>query len=601
MKRLALAISSLFILSIIHGQVYDDYLGAGHADGVTVTTSSNYQAFGWTEIASGDATINGNGLEARLMETSRFLNQATNGFDKEILHQVASMDFEEWIDSQVDIPYVNQHELMYEIIDEALDVWVAGGNDSADYFFPGYQHFQYAWWQTNTTNSDLLRQRVSSALSEILVISLASNLESHVDGVADYQDMLISNAFGNYRDIMDQVTHHPSMGVYLSHYNNPLTIDSLNVHPDENYAREIMQLFSIGLYQLNTDGSYVLDGNNEPIPTYGINEIKELARVFTGLGPGEVIDNDFGINSPYFGMTRYLCDFLEPMVMYEPYHEGGSKVLLNGFTIPAGQTGVLDIDMALDHLFNHQNVGPFLARRLIQNMVKSNPSPGYIQRVALKFNDNGQGVRGDMLAVVKAILLDDEARTCGAIQDPLQGKLRSPLQRYSQFTRYVDKASVDDRYWNTGYDFLQNTEMAPYSSRSVFNFYLPDFQPNGPMADAGLFAPEYHIHNSRTSLGYLNHANQWAVAPVVMYSWEDVAPVFMDYDIYEDLARDPEVLINELDRVFTHGQMTEELRTNIKDAMNGIQIINAGPDYLQWRAKLAFYLVLISPDYVVLK
>ncbi len=601
MIRIALSIITLLIIASSSAQVYDDYLGAGHSEGIQVTTSSNYQAFGWDEIASGEATLNGAGMDARLMETARFLNQATNGFDNSILEEVADMDYEAWINAQVEEPYVNQHDLMYNIIDEAIEIWVAQGNNEEDYFYPGYQHFQYAWWQTNMTNSDLLRQRVSMALSEILVISLASNLEEHINGVANYQDFLIENAFGNYRDILEDVTMHPIMGVYLSHFNNPLSIDSLNIHPDENYAREIMQLFTIGLYELNTDGSYLLDGNNNPIPTYGINEIKELAKVFTGLGPGGVIDNDFGITEPYFGLTRYLCDFLEPMMMFEPFHEQGPKTLLNGFTIPSGQSGMQDIDMALDHLFDHPNVGPFLARRLIQNMVKSNPTPGYIQRVAEKFNDNGQGERGDMLTVVKAVLLDDEARSCEAINDPEQGKLRSPLQRYSQFSRYADKIGAEDMYWNTGYDFFVNTEMAPFVARSVFNFYLPDFQPNGPIADAGLYAPEYQIHNSRSSIGYINNVNSWTVNWALMYPWENVAPVYLDIYRYEELARDPEVLINEFDRVFTHGQMTEELRTNLRGAMNGFTLLNAGPDYLEYRARLGMYLVMISPDYVILK
>jgi uncharacterized protein (DUF1800 family) len=535
------------------------------------------------------------------MEATRFLAQATMGFDQSHLDELMDLGMQAWVDAQVDKPYVDQYDRMYEIIDQALDLWTAQGNDPEEYFYPGFQHFQYAWWQTNMTNEDLLRQRVAMALSEILVVSIASNLEEHIDGVVDYHDIILGHTFGNYRDLLEDVSLSPTMGVYLSHFNNPLNIDSLNVHPDENYAREIMQLFSIGLYELNEDGTYVLDGQGNPIPTYGINEIKELAKIFTGLGPGEVIDNPYGIDEPYFGLTRYLCDFTEPMAMYDTFHEPGPKTLLNGYTIPGGQSGMADIEDALDHLFNHPNVGPFIGRRLIQNMVKSNPTPGYVQRVAQAFNDNGQGERGDLLAVVKAILMDEEARTCDWIQHPEQGKLISPFYRYSYFARNVEKIGPEDLYWNVGYSFFENTEQIPFVSRTVFNFYLPDYQPNGAIANAELVAPEFQIHNSRTSIGYLNEATLWTWYWSLMYTWEDVDPVFVSVDIYEDLARDPEVLINELDRMYTHGQMTEEFRQNLRETMNGLTLANMGPDYLEYRARLALFMIMIGPDYVILK
>ncbi|NND95214.1 MAG: DUF1800 family protein [Flavobacteriales bacterium] len=600
MMRLTLSMGTLFLIASINAQIYDDYVGAGHADGIEVTTSSNYQAFGWDVIASGDASINGSGLDADIMEATRFLAQSTMGFEAQHLDETLELGIEAWIDAQVDKPYVSQYDRMYEIIEQALELWTAQGNDPEEYFYPGFQHFQYAWWQTNMTNEDLLRQRVAMALSEILVVSLASNLEEHVDGVAVYHDILLENAFGNYRDLLEEVSLSPTMGVYLSHFNNPLNIDSLNVHPDENYAREIMQLFSIGLYELNIDGTYALDVDGDPIPTYGIYEIKELAKIFTGLGPGAVIENIF-VDEPYFGLTRYLCDFTEPMTMYEEFHEPGPKTLLNGFTIPGGQSGMADIQDALDHLFDHPNVGPFIGRKLIQNMVKSNPTPGYIQRVAEAFNDNGQGVRGDMLAVVKAVLLDEEARTCEWIQNPEQGKLIPPFYRYSYFSRNVDKLGPENLYWNVGYSFFENTEQIPFASRTVFNFYLPDFQPNGQIADQELVAPEFQIHNSRTSIGYLNEVTSWTWYWALMYPWDNVEPVFVSFNDYEELARDPEVLINELDRIFTHGQMTEEFRQNLKETMSGFTLFTAGPAYLEYRARLALFMIMVGPDYVILK
>lgn len=601
MTRYFTCLCVLFAFSQSQSQVYDDYIGAGHSEGILITTSDEFQAFGWDQIATGEASLSGSGLDARHMETTRFLSQATLGFDPSVLDEVMDMDFEAWIDSQVDEPYVDQYDLMFEIIDQALAIWVAEGNDAEDYFYPGFQHLQYAWWQTNMTNTDLLRQRVALAYSEIFVVSILGTLEDHVQGVAEYHDMLIGHAFGNYRDLIEDVTYSPAMGIYLSHYNNPLNIDSLNVHPDENYAREIMQLFSIGLYELNVDGSFVLDVSGNPIATYDNDDIKEFAKIFTGVGPGEVIPNDFGLNDPYFGMNRYLCDFTVPMQVFEDWHEVGPKNLLNGYVIPSGQTGVQDISSTLDHLFNHQNVGPFLARRLIQQFVKSNPTPAYIERVALKFNDNGQGERGDMLAVIKAVLLDEEARTCDWIQDSEQGKLLSPFQRYAYFARHIDKLGPENTYWNVGYDYFQSTEQIPFTARSVFNYYLPDYQPQGEIADADLYAPEFEIHNSRTSIGYLNNVLLWTNWWAMLYAWDTMDPVFVDIGAYEDLARDPEVLINELDRTYTHGQMTEELRANLRTTMAGMTLGNIGDDYLEYRARTALYLIMISPDYVILK
>ncbi|NND33442.1 MAG: DUF1800 family protein, partial [Saprospiraceae bacterium] len=263
-----------------------------------------------------------------------------------------------------------------------------------------------------------------------------------------------------------------------------------------------------------------------------------------------------------------------------------------------GQSGLEDIESAIDVLFNHPNVGPFISRRLIQRLVKSNPSAQYIERVSLTFNDNGMGVRGDLAAVIKAILLDEEARDCARMEDSDSGKLREPFVRYTHFARALHTEQYYDRFWNAGYNFWQSTGQGVFAAKSVFNFFLPDFQPNGLIADAGLVAPEFQIHNSRTSIGMLNEINRWAVYNAVMYSWEENNPeVILNIDNLRAYARDTEVLINKLDMLFTHGQLTDRTRMLIKDALDALIY----SDFREQRVRLGIYLILISPDYAVLK
>ncbi len=387
------------------------------------------------------------------------------------------------------------------------------------------------------------------------------------------------------------------MGYFLSHLNNPKANPEENIHPDENYAREFMQLFTIGLYELNNDGTRK-QKDGADIPTYGQAEIKEFAKIWTGLGPGGVMPNMYEVEEPEFGMDTYLADMTVPMKMYEEEHEPGSKVLLNDVVIPAGQTGMEDIGDAIDNVFEHANVGPFIARLLIQRLVKSNPTPGYISRVASAFSDNGEGVRGDMRAMMKAILLDDEARSCDALRDPDHGMLREPLVRYAHYARALDVEQYYDRFWNAGYEFWGSTGQAPFGAPSVFNFYLPDFSPNGKIAQQNLVGPEFQIHNSRTSIEFINQVNGWTMYDNVMGSWEEENPApFVNMERLKQLARDPEVVINELDILLTHGQLTERTRDLIRIALNA-QIYG---DYREDRVELAIYLIMISPDYAILR
>jgi uncharacterized protein (DUF1800 family) len=434
-------------------------------------------------------------------------------------------------------------------------------------------------------------------LSEIFVISLDSDLSGFGDALADYYDILLQHAFGNFEDLLYDVSLHPSMGYYLSHLNNPREIPLENIHPDQNYAREIMQLFTVGLYELNPDGTRKTDGQGQWIPTYDQEDIKQLASVFTGLGVSGVIPNEW-VTDPYFGLDIWVADMTLPMKMHEEWHQYGPKTLLNDYVIPEGQNGLTDIREAIHQLTLHPNVGPFIGKQLIQRLVTSNPSPAYVSRISAVFADNGQGVRGDLGAVIKAILLDPEARTCESSQDPAFGRLREPFTRYTQFTKAIPLEQYYGRYWNVAYGFYQSTHQMPLGSRTVFNFFLPDYQPIGDIADQNLVGPEFQIHNSRTSIEFMNQVNDWAVWGYIMDDWEYENPyVTYTLDDLIPLARDPEALVNRLDMLFTHGMLSNRTRQIIKDAITPI----ISDDYRQDRTRLALYLLLISPDYNIMK
>lgn len=589
--------------SYIHAQQYTDYVGAGHNSGVTVTTSHQEARLNWNEVASANNTINGKGLDARLLETSRFLAQATFGTDLNYIKSVAENSFEDWINNQFNINSPSMGTRTQTIYDKALSKFVANGGKEDEYFGPYWPHFQYAWWESNIGNTDLLRQKIALALSEIMVISRNSNIGDYGVGLGDYYDVLKDNAFGNFKNLLKEVTLHPMMGIYLSHYNNPKSNLKDNIFPDENFAREIMQLFTIGLYELNNNGTYVLDGQGNRIPTYSNNDIKEFAKIFTGLGPGDVIENPWGV-VPRFGVDQYLAAKNQPMIVYETFHEPGEKRLLNGLVVPSGQTGIQDINAAIDNLFNHKNVGPFIALRLIQQLVKSNPSPAYISRVSAAFN-NTRGVRGDMKAVIKAILLDEEARSCSGINNPSSGKLIEPMIRYFNVSRQLDLNNENIENWNVGFDFYEASGQAPLAAPSVFNFFTPDYAPSLEFKTAKLVAPEFKIHDSATSIAFINQVDGWTFPQYqsVLKTWDlDMEGRALNFEALRYYAKDSEVLINKLDKLFTHGQLSEETRELIRNAITPIvNGWNADFKYTDLRVKMALYLLLISPDYAILK
>ena len=513
---------------------------------------------------------------AELEDASRLAAQATFGLDYDAIYALASAGKEAWLNGQFNAPVTRHTPLVMELVARREAGEFEAFEEDIEYLILSRR---IAWWHHTVTADDVLRQRVAFALSEILVVSdNVDQLLIYPNALSTYYDLLLDNAFGNYRDILRGVSLHPAMGFYLSHLNNGKSDPANNIFPDENYAREIMQLFSIGLFELNNDGSLKLE-DGQPVPTYSNVEIREFAKIFTGLswgGPGAF----FGKRDPNFAV---------PMRMFDAAHEPGPKTLLNGTVVPAGQTGIEDIDAAIDNLFNHPNVGPFIGKQLIQRLVTSNPSPAYVERVANAFNDNGGGVRGDMRAVLRAVLLDPEA-TAPVNPASSFGKLREPVVRYAALLRQLGATSDDGYIFNTGYFIQELGKQHPLSSPSVFNFFLPAHSPAGEIADAGLVAPEFQIVTSNSVVGMTNLIDFAVSADYVTDAPEPFAEVSLTYDDYMPLADDVPLLVDRLNLVMTARSLAPESVAAIESAA-------ADVDDLNFRVRVAVYMVLISADY----
>jgi uncharacterized protein (DUF1800 family) len=512
-------------------------------------------------------------LTATSTDAARFLTQATFGPTPEDIVYVMNKGYSAWIDEQFALPFEPVNSALRARRDDGQGVDL---DDTMDRF-----------WMKGVNGRDQLRQRVAFALSQIFVVSgRAAALDGQAYGIGSYMDTLNRDAFGNYRTLLQDVTLHPSMGLFLDMMGNDKEDLTAGRQANENYAREVLQLFSVGVYQLNQDGTIKLDAQNRPIPTYGQDEVRGFARAFTGWNWG---GNTTKTNDNWFyPPVRETWDL--PMESWPTHHSTSSKLLLQGVTLPANQTAAQDLQGALDNIFNHPNVGPFISRQLIQRLVTSNPSQAYIGRVAAVFNNNGSGVRGDLKAVVKAILLDDEARNATTAAQPNYGKLREPVIRFVHLMRTLYAWSDNDQYRIGKLDSVDNElGQGPFHAPSVFNFYEPDYSPSGAVAQAGLFAPEFKLANETGVVGGANFTRD-SIFYGVSYGDNRVR---MNFGGYVQLASDPTRLVDTLNLTLMAGKMTSSMRTRLITAFPNLGSNN------QQRVRELVYLVSTSKEFVV--
>lgn len=537
---------------------------------------------------------------------ARFLTQASFGPTSAEISRLQTLnDYGAWIDQEVArsrTRYLNASRSMYTNyynycltqlpvdqcptpLAETLDTW-------RDYF-------RHVWWLQAVQGQDQLRQRMAFALSQILVVSDKSpNLSDTSFGLASYYDVLSTHAFGNYRDLLEEVALHPVMGLYLSMLRNEKADPERNIRPDENFARELLQLFTIGVHELNVDGSLKRNALGEPIPTYDQTTIQEFARAFTGWNFANIPWDEWRGNG-----NRTV-----KMVAVAAYHDTEPKLLLNNTLVPGGRTAQQDLDAALDNVFQHPNVGPFLASQLIKRFTTSNPSPAYVGRVAAVFNNNGQGVRGDLGAVLRAVLLDREARD-GTAAVPAFGKLREPVLRMTQLFRAFGARPVPGGDWdvaptvavfntpsNRGLrgldaDLGQNV----LSSPTVFNFYPPDFAPAGPVAAAQLVAPEFQLWTENAVMAGANLLNFHVQDAESGGYW-----TALNLTAELALVSQPANLVNRLDLLLTGGAMSTSLRQALLTRLSDPTYSN--DDYgRSGKVRDAISLIVNSPEQLVQK
>lgn len=520
---------------------------------------------------------------------ARFLTQATFGPTDNDIKTLTAKGYDAWLEGEFNA--VSSSHQAY--VDNRLAQMLLT-NPSATL---GNNQFYESYWLYAATGRAQLRERMKLALSEIFVISL-NDAAVDVRGAASYYDMLGANAFGNYRTLLEQVALHPMMGRYLTHLANQREDAATGRKPDENFAREVLQLMSIGVHQLNPDGTVRRDGAGNTIPTYTADDISNLAKVFTGYSwyhPNPT-------NSTFFGGSRNVDASVRPMIYYANYHSITAKTFL-GVTRPAGAAnGPDDLRVALDTIFNHANVPPFMCQRLIQRLVTSNPTPAYVGRCSAVFSNNGAGVRGDLRAVVKAILMDPEARDASLAATPGYGKVREPMIRLANWMRAFGATSISGGYLINSTSANTSLGQSALTSPSVFNFYRPGYiPPNTRLGAQSLTAPEFQIVDEVTVAGYANTI-QTAIGTGIG-SGSDVRSAYTAEVL---LAADANALVDRMDLMLLYGQMSPTLRARIIESVNSIAIPAPTANNAATiatarlnRAKLAVYMTMVSPEYLV--
>lgn len=571
------------------------------------STAQDTIVIGFGQQMANVTTSSGEGLQTLLQDgylpndnaASRFLSQAALGHRLTDIENLMTIGIEDWIDDQI-ATTVPDGVLLQAVRDYVTFVEAETGNSSNS----TNRMWDYAWWNYHMTSSDPLRQKVAYCLSQLLVISENSNFNNVGYALADYYDVLLRHSLGNYRALLQEVTYHAAMGRYLTYLNNPKTDVVQNRFPDENYAREVMQLFTIGTTMLNMDGTEILDSLGQPIPTYTNDDISELSKIFTGLTWADR-------TSFYRGPARDTS-YIASMIMFNDYHEPGPKTMIDGSIINSSPVdGDMEIDLALTSLYNHPNVAPFVSKFLISRMVTSNPPPAYVQRIAQVFVDDGAGQRGNLAAVVKAILLDPVAKACQSGDDPTFGGLREPFTRYMQINKAFH-ASTSSGVFRNDMSYVYNlTGQRPLTSPSVFNFYQQNYQPIGPVEDAGLVAPVFQITDAQSITGYINGLWRWVVNndPADEYDIyggeadstyldQRSSLVLLDEMAYAD-DDNLHILLDRINLVIAQGRLRQETISTIIATIREIPADLTDPDDREDRVRLAIYLAMTSPEYLI--
>ena len=511
-------------------------------------------------------------------QASRFLGQAAFGADAASIDQVKAAGYAAWLDQQFTLPRGAGR----------LDYLYAKGFNAVENK-NSRNGIANSLWHHLLANPDVVRQRMTLALSEIVVVSVSgiAAISFKAFSAATFMDILEANAFGNYRTLLDQVSTSTAMGSFLTFRGNTKANATTGSMPDENYARELMQLFTIGLIELNIDGTPRLV-NGKVAETYVQDDVSQMARVFTGW--------DLDATKPAGDSPERVKS---PMAQIPARHELGEKRFLTT-VIPAGTDGVQSLKLALDTLMAHPNIGPFIGRQLIQRLVTSNPSPAYVARVATVFNNNGAGgvggVKGDLKATLKAVLLDDEARNTAGLADPAFGKLREPLVRFIQWARFAKVGSTDD-LWRIGdtADPASRLGQSPMNAPSVFNFFRPGYVPSSS-ALGGRTVPELQITSETSVAGYVNYIQQVVSGGGNLGASSGIT---RDYATLLALTNDSALLLAELNVLLAAGQLSATTLAPLKAALDTIAV--TAPAGQLNRLYAALTLVMAAPEYITQK
>jgi uncharacterized protein (DUF1800 family) len=548
------------------------------------------------------ADLAADAVPASNAEAARFLQQAQFSSTMAEIATLRQGSYGQWLSRQFDAPQGQTGWQWLEMRGYGkMDINVyAGSTYPADFMI----------WKQLMSGGDMMRKRMALALSEMFVVAMTGDYftwRSHA--FAHYWDMLVKNAFGNFRQLLEDVTLHPAMGFYLNTKGNQKEDASTGRLPDENYAREVMQLFTIGLYQLNLNGTVKKDASGNPIETYTQSDVSNLARVFTGYD----FDRSDGVRIPVTGQnwTIESRDFARKPMAFDASKHSDLAATFLGVTIPAGTPGPAALKTALDTLFKHPNVGPFFARQMIQRLVTSNPSAAYVARVASKFNNNGAGVRGDLRAVWTAILLDDEARGAASQTNLRFGKLREPMLRLIQWARTFGVTSAAGS-WKIFDTTNVDTELSqsPLRAPSVFNYFRPGFIPPGTaMATAKASAPEFQLVNEITVGVYLNYMQgviRYGIScpkpsvPEASYASAYVPDVVASYAKELPLVTDAAQLVTRLNLVLCAGHLSSATRTLMVNALNATPVTAASSASAKLeRIAAAVLMVMASAEYLI--